>query len=75
LHPLESAAFARRTPIADVAVAKLVLALNDMMPFPLCSVGNENGTARDQNYAEPIWQRKPFTQKSTAKTDTKTTLS
>ena len=30
--------------------------------FLLSSVGNENGTARDQNDAEPIWQRKPFTQ-------------
>lgn len=28
----------------------------------LCAVGHENGTASDQNHAEPAWQRKPFTQ-------------
>ena len=33
----------------------------------LSSVGNEYGTTRDQDHAEPIWQRKPLAQKEHCK--------
>ena len=62
----------RHPTVSHIAVAKLVSALSipilaDTMPAPLSSVGNEYGTASDQNHAEPIWQCKPFAQEEHCK--------
>ena len=57
----------RHPPASHVAAAKLVSNLQYRFSrydaAPLCAVGNEYRAASDQNYAEPIWQRKPFAQK------------
>jgi hypothetical protein len=42
---------------------RLLAVLANRLPAPLCAVSNEYRAASDQNYAEPIWQRKPFAQK------------
>ena len=39
----------------------------DTLPLLLGSVSNEYSTARDQEDAEPIWQRQPFAQKEDCK--------
>jgi hypothetical protein len=41
--------------------------LNDPMPFLLCPVSNEDGTARNQDHANPIRQRKPLSQEQYGK--------